>query len=349
MSAAHTYHFPISFLQVPEPWTVGPVEFLPSPMLAQRLLQAADAEEEDGRRQFLRLFADRARATECATAAASAESADAALAIVRDAVAILRLYQRARRPRIDFDRQTFGAPGDLGTAVTEHWEFDDGRLVGGGVRRLWNIGDFAVPPEDLPAFAADPRFAYLDRVLRASDDARSDLDRRFLKALRVLARANVMLEEPIRVALLAVSLEQLLGDLPREGRTHRIACRAAYLTCRDEPALPRHGPSRPACFYLTAKSQRQVVAEMKRLRAANRPNACSFYIDIAALIEDRNAVLHEFAGASLLGEVRRHQSRVDDVILTMLEWAAATGAVDLQALDDEIAAAARKQGHEKPE
>lgn len=259
--------------------------------------------------------------------------------VIRGSIAVLRLYQRARHRRIDFDRQTFGLPGDIGSAVVDHWETEHDRFVGGGLMRLWNLGSFTFPAEDLRAFPADRRFNYLDQALRRPIGDRTDFEERFLKAIRFMERANSMLEDPIRVVLLAAALELLLGDEPMKGRAHRVARRAAYLTCREEPGLPRHGSSRPACFYLAAISRNEVEAEMRRLRAAGQPNACSFYLDVADLSADRNAVLHEAAGADLIEGRSHHQSRVDEIILTTLEWVANTGAGGLRDLDVEIEAA----------
>jgi hypothetical protein len=326
----------VLYLDVPGPWAIGQVEFAPAGTLTRQLQAARDAATAEPERQVLGLLAMRSEATHFATASCEASTRAAALEAIRASIAVLRLYQRARHRRIDLDRQTFGLPGDIGDQMGDHWETDDRRFVGGGVERLWNVGDFMFPMDDLIAFAADPRFAYLDAALAKPMPRWTDFEHRFVKALRFLNRANSMLEDPIRVVLMAAAVELLLGDEPMQGRSHRVARRAAYLTCRDEPALPRHGPSRPACFYLTAANFTEVHAEMKRLKDADQPNVCSFYLDVDGLSGDRNAVLHEAAGTDLLGERSHRQIRVDDILLTTLEWVTATGASGLPDLDSEI-------------
>ena len=339
MTTVRRFHFPVLYLHVPQPWVVGEVEFAPAGTLVRALETARDAADGETAREFLGLLADRASATTCATASTCAATATEAAETIRDSIAVLRLYQRARHRRINFDRQTFGLPGDIGSALVDHWETQGDRFVRGGAMRLWNLGDFTFPITDPRAFPSDARFVYLDQALRKPEPQRTDFEGRFMKALRFLNQANAMVEDPIRVVLLATALELLLGDEPMQGRSHRVARRAAYLTCRDEPGLPRHGPSRPACFYLRSTSTSEVVAEMERLKAAGQPNVCSFYLDIDELSGDRNAVLHEAAGADLLGERSRHETHVDEIILATLEWVSATGTHGLPDLDAEIAAA----------
>lgn len=181
----------------------------------------------------------------------------------------------------------------------------------------------------------DPRFRYLSHVLEAGD-ARTALGRRLVLSLRFLNRATVMVPPPIRVATQGLAMEVLLSDSVEGGLMHRVARRAAYLTCGGP--TDRHGiGGRAACPILVLGSETKLKTEIRNARLGGRDAGCSSYAQIRTLAYARNDVMH--SGREDFPRLRpaTFESWIDGVILELVDWAIRTGATSIADLDREIA------------
>jgi hypothetical protein len=75
---------------------------------------------------------------------------------------------------------------------------------------------------------------------------------------------------------------------------------------------------------------------MARLKAVEHPNVCSAYWDAWDLFDDRDDVMHGARTTFTELALGWHEVNMDAAILTLLAWAARTGATDLAELDDEL-------------
>jgi hypothetical protein len=339
-------YFPVLQLKVPVDWPVGPVTFRPAGWLRDRLGKCPR-----GRTRLQRQFVASAVGQlndEWATADISVladrdEGANVADAqeTVRDAISVLRLYQRQCVDGWDVDIQTFGLAGDIGAEQSPHWQMDRWRL------RRWGTEWVGVPAaweftrQHADDFLKTPAFAYLDKALRSPDSKRNDLERRAIAAVRTLNFASAMQRQPIRIVLQAVALEALLGDAkpkrPADVRpqAHQVARRAAFLTCRDSAGVA-HGPRRPACMYLTEKSATQVQREAEALQRKGQAWECTYYRMIRDLFEARNAALHDAQDRFEPRTAVRFEWWLDGVIQATLAWSADAGARRIGDIDGAI-------------
>lgn len=262
-----------------------------------------------------------------------------------DAISALRLYQRSRYRYVSLESQTFGLGADIYSAHEDYWRTDGATLLGAGFEAHGIIGGWEFAGADVDAAATDPLFQHLNRLLTVLPGEAAELDRRVLVTLRMLGRSTRLLPSSLRVVLLAAALEALLGDEPPGNRTHRIALRAAYLTCGLDDAKP-HGPERP-CQYFGCWTFAALKRRMSATAAVGRGAFCSAYWDIRELQELRNTVLHE-----ALTEVERPQSaegEVDDVLRHLLRWRREGPARDSMAdLDRDVRAASVDWPRESP-
>lgn len=330
----NTYHFPIVQLVMPQTLALGRVSFRPVGWLAE-LLSSDVAKRTENPELWTRLQRE-ASELKWSTADVEAEDDEAARAAVWDAVSALRLYQRSRYLFVNLDSQTFGLAADIYSATEDHWRTQGATLVGAGWERHGIMGSWEFRAADIDAAAADPLFQQLNRLVAVTPDEATDLDRRLLIALRMLGRSTRLLPSSLRVVQLAAALEALLGDESPTSRTHKVALRAAFLTCELD-GKP-HGPDRP-CFYLGCWTLKELKRGITATAATGRGAFCSAYWDIRELQELRNTVLHE-----ALIEVERPQSaegQVDDVLRHLLRWRReAPGRDSIADLDRDVRAAA---------
>ena len=163
-----------------------------------------------------------------ATVQVVAQSADEAYSRAREAVAVLRLFQRARYRRVNLDIQTFGLPGDFDTRLVPYWTIARHRPALGGWAREGILGDWTFPREDRLAFGQDAVFQFLDRALRTTETERTEFERRALTAILVRHLAIPSRPDALRIPFVAVTLEALLGDKRSRDKAHRIAQRVAF-------------------------------------------------------------------------------------------------------------------------
>lgn len=252
-------------------------------------------------------------------------------------VAVLRLYQRFRYRHINVERQTFGLPESVASSLEDFYVLDAAGVVGAGLSRSGVLGEWAFSEADVREWMNDPAFAFLDAQLRKNANERSDAEERLATALGIANIATVALRPPLRHVLYAVALEALLGDTPMADRAHRVAVRAAYLTCDSLGSSPAglHGPSRPACAFLAYASEPEMRNKIARTQMSGI-RTCSYYDDVRDIFGPRNRVLHEALGGH---NDRRPASewRGDEVILGYARAAAQSGFRSLRQLDAQIA------------
>ena len=346
-----TYHLPLANLDVTKSWRVGNVTLRPSGWLASEVERAHARAltlrpDLDGKPlvPFLmdpsRFIADSSK--NWATAQVAATSPENAHDAVRDVVAVLRLFQRGRT-RSNLDRQTFGLPVDIRAHRADYVLIRRGQLPAPGYNWHGIVGSWKFDARQIALFAADGRFVWLEAALRMPSEGRSDLQHRLITALRFVNLATVLVPPAVRVALRALAMEALFRDDVRNGRRHRIARRIAYLTCGrvnrwrlDAPGDPHRWPHRPACFYLEARKPSQVQHEMRRLKAAEVPNVCTFYWDAWDLFDDRDEVMHEARTEFTAHALGWHEVNLDAAILRLVDWAAKANANELAELDKEL-------------
>lgn len=285
------------------------------------------------------------RAERWATAEVTARHPEEARTKVRDAVSLLRLFQRGRT-RIKLDSQTFGLPIDVYASREDYVVTPRGQVPRAGYQWEGIIASWDFDKRQMDAFAEDPRIGWIEGAITSS--GRNDLQKRVLTCLRFANLATVLVTPPIRVALRALALEALFTDdlRPRRDLRHRIARRHAYLTCgrlnRWAPPsahVDRHRwPDRPACPYLEALAYSALVDEVRRLDSLSVPMACSWYAEPWRLFDDRDNVMHEARSDFTDHDLGWHEVNLDVAILAVAEWAEATRARELGALDDEIEA-----------
>lgn len=348
-----THHLPLSNLEVTKSWRVANVILRPSGWLSaeieRRQASALAAHPKLVGKPAVEFLMAPSRqmaedAARWATAQVIARSLIEARESIRDVVALLRLFQRGRT-RTNLDQQTFGLPVDV-YAVRNDYIVSPGRsLPRPGFQWHGIVASWSFNEAQMEAFAGDTRFAWLEEALRRDPTSRTELQSRLITTLRFVNLATVLVPPAVQVALRALALEALFRDEDRANRRHRIARRIALLTCGrpnrwtlEHEGDPHRWPERPACFYLEASTYRQVNQEMVRLKEAKVSNVCSAYWDSWELFDDRDEVMHEARSEFSSYDLGWHEVNLDVAILTLVAWAARSGAESMSELDDEIAA-----------
>lgn len=141
-------HMPVLNLLVPRLWRVGRVTFRPRGWLRRRIAKLGEGTEGTERwfyddalvplREWRWATAEVTMPTDARGAADFYASRDA----IRDAIAVLRLYQRAVAPLHDMDIQTFGLVADIGSDLAYSWQTTGDRLSQYGRNMLGVLGEW---------------------------------------------------------------------------------------------------------------------------------------------------------------------------------------------------------------
>jgi hypothetical protein len=333
-----TFHFPVNQLIVPTTLTLGRVRFRPKGWLSAMLNAAPRADDTvNGWAQLHEELKREARELRSSTADVEADDENSARDLVSDAVAALRVYQRLRYPMVNLEHQTFGLTADIHRTREDYWRITtDGLLAGAGGSWHGVYGEWEFSAADVDASSSDPAFVQLVHLVTIDSGEATEVDRRLLTALRLSNRSTAMLPASLRVVQLATALEALLGDEPPAGRPHRVALRAAYLTCESGQGF--HSPARP-CPYFGCRTLSQLKRAMKKAAADGRGYFCSAYWDVRELQELRNSILHE--AVTNVDRPRASERQVDEVLTHVLRWRReGPGRDTLADLDRDMAAAA---------
>lgn len=347
-----TFHIPLSNVTVKRSWDVAGVTFRPAGWLtshAERSLnrakRARDVPLETVEFLMYGVRSVGARAERWATAQVTARHPEEARTKVRDAVALLRLFQRGRT-RLKLDSQTFGLPIDVYASREDYVVTPRGQVPRAGFQWEGIVASWDFDRRQMDSFAEDPRIRWIEAAI--TSPTRDDLQNRVLTCLRFVNLATILVAPPIRVALRALALEALFTDdlPPRRDLRHRIARRYAYLTCgrKNRWAPPsvegdRHRwPERPACLFLEAVAYSALGDERRRLKSLRVPVMCSWYDESWRLFEDRDEVMHQARSDFSDHDLGWHEINLDVAILAVAEWADASHAGELGHLDNEIEA-----------
>ncbi len=298
-------------LEVVKRMAVGRVEFRPSRWLGGHLERTARRHHElwggksgqdlDG--TLRRLNED--LEVRYASANVRANSVEEARDRAGEAIAVLRLYQRSVAPAINLDQQTFGLRGVIGAVMDRYYATNPGVSIYQGWEWQGVLAEWKFTHEHIDGFYADPRFAWLHAMLRQPGDRRTDLQRQLVQALRFLNMATFMVPPAVRIVLLALALETALGDTEPKGRRTRLSRRNAYLTCGHY--FDQRYPKREACFYLAARTRKEVETEQRRIIKLGGDPRCTYYLDPNRIFGDRDRVVHEARRSS--GAICRRATR----------------------------------------
>lgn len=338
-------HLPVPYLTVPARWRIGPVTFLPPGRLvamidrdhAKRPVRPPDLMEWL-RRPLLdeptstvavpawTRFLTTGKVEETALAAARDDA--------RDAIAVLRLFQH-HRSTMKTDHETFGLAVDIGSVMEHRYVSDpQGCFILTGVQRHGSIAAWTFSRDDMAAFAADPRFAFIDQALRTPAERRTDWQHRVVLAVRTLG-VGVPLDRPsTRIVLAATAIEALVGDAyqPRAGATggHHLARRAAFAWCGAEFKNP-HGqpPGRPACDFLVARGRDDLARRAREVAAGGGALVCDFYASLLDISEARNEAVHGADTRFTTKEADRYEYETEAVVLAVVAWVVDHGATTL--------------------
>jgi hypothetical protein len=346
-TASREYHFPVPNLDVPVGWRVGRAWFRPRCWLARHIDRRSVITAKASDDWYVERVRTDVGALECATVETRGTSLEAARARARDAVAVLRLYQRARYPQVSLDQQTFGLPADLISGHEDHWAIQTDGFPGAGWKRHGVLAPWSFTVADAREFHSDPRFQFLHAAFVARPP--DELHRRATVAVQARDSARASLPPSLRIITTAVVLEAMLGDDDSHERAHRIARRLAYLECGQPDS--RCGRDRPACFYLASKTTSEVGRNVDQWRAAGHHGLCSEYWHVRDLFDDRNAAVHKGRAFSEK-TASNHAYRADHWLLSAVEWASqqdgARASCGIASLDAEVEAAVAKGLAEPP-
>lgn len=353
-------HLQVPYLVVPRPWRVGAATFWPAGALLERLRRRGgttrgpipsvvfehvtdalvDSRWATVRIDVMSTVDRRGKEDLQATVAAVRDSA-------RDSIAVLTLLKLVKARNASTARQSFGLALDVASVREDYWVTTTrGRYLMAGSARHGTIAPWEFQPADIGRYRHDPRFQLLDVALRTPDSQRTDWQRRVVSALRTFTVANTVDRPATRIVLAATVLEALVGDEFQPGvrqnptGSHQLARRAAFLWCGAEHNNP-HGPSRPACPFLTEPSDRQLTHRLAEDARHGQEWVCDYYADLRDLYDDRSAALHGAEVRFTNKLTSRHEFTVERVLLLVLEWMAATGATTLQDYEAAIAAVPR--------
>ena len=334
---------PVPGLNVACVWQVGPVRFLPAGAasgLVPAMARPAAGSENPAFQSYLEermSVLDRFAIAEVA----STEWNEDALAVVSDALAVLRAVQHMRDPMVAMGHQTFGLPGEVPSAVVDYVITGDGLTVGAARRGALSGWEFT--DDDHQAWENEPAFRFLDEALARPEPDRTVLQARALLAVRLLSQGWLSYQPDLEVLSSAIALETLLGEATDQDKKFRIARRVSYFWC-GWPGQLYPGTGRPACSLLSlpldgqrrgspGPALRRVLADMR----ARRVMQCTQFHDVFAIYDARNEIVHHgqlpvgqhppstwFIGAQLLSNV--------------LAWFATHPESDLSDLDAEISA-----------
>lgn len=310
---------PIPHLEIDSAWRVGRCLLVPGAWIAETVTTALRRSTIQGAwREYLSKIVqvEAAKVAPQAALCVPGQDMEAADAIARETLAVLRLFQRARHPGTNLRRQTFGLPGDVNFTRRDYFQYEvlsTGKPSSAGLawQRPGFLAGWTFGSGDRLAYRKDMRFRLLDQALRAR--RRSQLESRLLHTILLISQGSTYFDPSLEVALLAVGYELLLSEGVGESERHRVSQRVAYSTCLAQCG---HGDV-PPCHYLISTSRKRVVLETRRLQHQGRHGLCSAYMHTDQLFGLRNAVLHE--GAVLDDDAAGHHAwRMDRFLLDFL-------------------------------
>jgi hypothetical protein len=276
-----TFAVPIEGLIVPAEWAVGPVRVRPADAVLAKVRADAPAVALD---RFESLVAE-LRAG--AFAEVDASDIESAVAIVGQAVDVLRVFQHVRHYITTLGQ--FGIAGDVSRGLMSYTIDDGSSTTYGFVSRGEAVGwTFSDPSE----WSQDVTFQWAASAIGASEG--SEAQSRALIGIQMLAQAFVEQRPALKMVQTVTALEAWL--LPRRTRsqTFRLARAISYFGCgrhRSEQC----GREKDTCPYLGLNPD--VEADRQRLRllrdhGADPPWLCSEWHRVVDWYDLRSDVVH---------------------------------------------------------
>ena len=330
---AGAWHFPVVQLDVAAEWAVAGVTFRPKGWLARHVTECGGNERLG---EVLARF-------DCATVDVYAESQDAARTRARDAVGLLRYYQRYLRVYTTAQESRFGLTDEVFVNDDMSVREKDGRVVSHSVGTVGRGGHFEFGAGHIDYFNYAPGLTVLSESL--AETAGTDWQQRFRSCLRFLGHAALIDEQQLRIVLIAAGLEVLLADgsmarprvgVPKGMTADEVARRCAYLACgtkgapEDRPGHPQCDPDFCPALTIADRNKRTTVA--KRRGAQDRYARCEAFVYAQRLFDDRNSVLHQGRDDFQRTDATQHAVFADRVVLSAARWVKSSGAKALREL-----------------
>jgi hypothetical protein len=330
---AGTWHFPVIQLDVASEWAVAGATFRPKGWLAKHVTELGASEHL--REALARL--------DCATVDMYAESQDAARARARDAVGLLRYYQRYLRVYTTAQGSRFGLTDEVFVNDDMSVREKDGRVISHSVGIVGRYGHFEFGAGHIDYFNYAPGLTVLSEAL--AETAGTDWQQRFRSCLRFLGLAALIDEQQLRIVLIAAGLEVLLADgsmarplvgVPKGTTADEVARRCAFLACgtkgapEDRPGYPECDPD--FCPALTIADRNKRTTAAKRRGAQDRYAQCEAFVYAQRLFDDRNSVLHQGRDDFQRTDATQHAVFADRVVLSAARWVQGSGAKTLRGL-----------------
>jgi hypothetical protein len=334
---------PVPGLTVAGAWQVGPVRFLPAGAAREQVAATAPPGVRLEAPAFQSYLDDRLSVLDRFAVAEvpGASGQEDALAMVSDALAVVRAVQHMRNPMVGMGHQTFGLPGEVPSAVVDYVIVGDGLTV--GAARRGALAGWEFTADDHRAWVSESAFRFLDEALAASEPDRTALQARALLAVRLLSQGWLSYQPDLELLNSAIALETLLGESTDQDKKFRIARRVSYFSC-GWPGRLYPGTGRTACTLLSLplSGRRRgapgpALGRVLNNMRAGRVMRCTQFFDVCAIYDARNEIVHH-------GQLPADQDRPDTWFIAaqllgqVLAWFAAHPDSDLSDLDAEIAA-----------
>jgi hypothetical protein len=341
---------PVPGLDVVNTWQVGPVLLHPADDALELICATQQEHQGPDHPAFQKWLWDRisalsgsAVAEVSVTDANDAEAGADARELVASALAIMRAVQHMRNFMNEMDRQTFGLPGDVPSAVTDYVVIGDELTAGAtrsGALAGWTFSD-----AEHQAWTTDPAFRFLNCALSCPEPDRTILQGRALLAINLLSQGWLSYKPDVELLNSAMALEVLLGEPDDKDKKFRIARRVSYFSC-GWPRQLYPGTGRPACRLMSlplgdrsrdrgvpGPELQRALADMKAGRAVR----CSRFFQVCRIYEARNEIVHR--GRLPVGGNRPSTWFIAALLLSpVLTWFASHPDSDLSELDADIAA-----------
>jgi hypothetical protein len=289
---------PVLRLGLSKPWDVGTVRFHPAGAASEMIASQGDSENGFGPTWYQELV--KAKAGELdnwAVADVTVSGVQEAIPLVERAVAVLRTVQHIDNPMVSTRLQTFGLPGQVGSARIDYLSLSPGPAWGWqhwGALAGWSFGD-----QSYNRWMTDPAYRFINAALSRTDANRTPLQRRALIAIDLLSQAWLSWQPDVSLLNHVMAIEALLGEPHDQNKKVRIARRASYFVC-GWPRERYPDGRRPACPYLSLpiNDRGQPQAELDRIIQGGRQAAfdagiyCSMFFDLLDLYNDRNEIMH---------------------------------------------------------
>ncbi len=172
---------PVPGLGVTRAWDVGQVRFHPPGALGVVL---EGMSQRPGRHpEFQAMVEGQMAAMDKSSVAEVSvpDGSDAAMPLVAQALAILRVVQHVRSPMSNLQVQTFGLPGEVPSAGIPRFELgEDGLII--GASRVGALDGWTFSDGDHAAWTTEPAYRFMDDALDTPDHDRTELQQRVLIA-----------------------------------------------------------------------------------------------------------------------------------------------------------------------